>query len=91
MLYDVWMARDRKSCFPRRFGAEQEPVPLVNAMRRRPHMSALWGDQTGQTSLEWALLLACFGLPMVYVLGMLLSVLAEHFRMVTFLESLPFP
>jgi len=51
----------------------------------------LSGDQTGQTSMEWALILACFGLPMVYVFGLLLSALAEHYRMITFFETLPFP
>ena len=48
-------------------------------------------DQAGQTSVEWALILACFGLPMVYVFALLLSALAEHYRMITFFETLPFP
>ncbi|MDY6913271.1 MAG: hypothetical protein SVT52_02280 [Planctomycetota bacterium] len=48
-------------------------------------------DQTGQTTVEWALLLACFALPMAYVFGLLLSILAEYYRMVTFLETLPMP
>ena len=48
-------------------------------------------EAVGQTTVEWALLLAAFGLPMVYVFGLLLSALAEHYRMVTFFETLPFP
>jgi len=48
-------------------------------------------DSTGQTSIEWALLLLGFGLPMVYIFAMLLSILAEHYRMTSFIETLPFP
>ena len=48
-------------------------------------------DQTGQATIEWVLVLVAFVLPMVYVLNLLLSVLVEHYRMVTFLETLPFP
>jgi len=48
-------------------------------------------DDTGQTAVEWTLVLAAFGLPMIYVFAMLLSILAEHYRMVAFMESLPFP
>jgi len=48
-------------------------------------------DQAGQTTVEWALILAGFGLPMVLAFGWLLALLAEHYNMVTFLETLPFP
>ena len=48
-------------------------------------------DQGGQTTIEWALLLVGFVLPMIYVFRVLLAVLAEHYMMVTFLETLPFP
>ena len=48
-------------------------------------------DQRGQTTIEWALLLVGFVLPMIYVFRVLLAVLAEHYMMVTFLETLPFP
>jgi len=51
----------------------------------------LAADQAGQTSIEWALIMACFGVPMVFVFGWLLSALAEHYRMVSFFETLPFP
>ena len=59
--------------------------------RRRVTFRALWADEAGQTTIEWTLLLVCFALPMVYVLGLLLSALAGHYRMVTFIETLPFP
>lgn len=48
-------------------------------------------DQGGQTTIEWALLLVGFVLPMIYVFKVLLGVLAEQYMMVTFLETLPFP
>ena len=51
----------------------------------------LRGGESGQTTVEWALLLACFALPMIYVLGLLLSALTSYYRMVTFLETLPYP
>ena len=59
--------------------------------RARARLRELLGDQAGQTTAEWALLLAAFGIPMVYAFGMLLSLLAEHYNMVTFLETLPLP
>jgi len=52
---------------------------------------SLGPDQDGQTTIEWALLLVAFVLPMIYVFRVLLSVLGEHYKMVTFLETLPFP
>ncbi len=48
-------------------------------------------DQRGQTTVEYALLIAVIGLPAITVFGWLLAILAENYRMVTFLELLPFP
>jgi len=48
-------------------------------------------DQRGQASVEWVMLMVAFGLPMVWVFARLLEVLAEYYRMITFLETLPFP
>lgn len=48
-------------------------------------------DQRGQATVEWVLLLVGFGLPMFWVFGRLLEVLVEYYRMITFLELLPFP
>lgn len=50
-----------------------------------------WADQGGTTTVEWALLLVGFGLPMVAVFRLMLAVLAEIYMMVTFLETLPLP
>lgn len=58
----------------------------MTALARRLH-----ADSTGQTSLEWALLMGGFGIPLIYLFGVLVSMLAEHYRMVSFLETLPFP
>jgi len=58
---------------------------LVNILRR------LWADERGQTTIEYAFLLAVIGLPAVGVFGLLVEILAETYKMVTFLELLPFP
>ena len=47
--------------------------------------------QRGQATLEWVILLFAFGLPLTYIVIKLLGILSEHYRMVTFLETLPFP
>jgi len=51
----------------------------------------LHGDRTGQTTIEWALLLVGIGIPLIYVFGLLLDVLAELYKMVSFIVTLPFP
>ncbi len=51
----------------------------------------LHADQGGQATVEWMLILVAFSLPMLWVLRKLLAVLAAHYRMVSFLETLPFP
>jgi len=48
-------------------------------------------DESGQTTIEWVLVVVAFVLPMIWVLNLLLSALVEHYRMVTFIETLPFP
>jgi len=58
---------------------------LGNILRR------LWTDERGQTTIEYAFLLAVIGLPAVGVFGLLLAILAKNYEMVTFLELLPFP
>lgn len=51
----------------------------------------LWADDRGQTTIEYALLMAFIGLPAITMFWWLLVILAENYRMVTFLELLPFP
>ena len=51
----------------------------------------LHSDQRGQTAIEWVLLLVFFALPMIYVFKVLLAVIGEHYRLVTFMSTLPLP
>jgi len=48
-------------------------------------------DPTGQSTAEYVLLLAAFGLPLMYVFAVLLALMSEFYGMVTFLETLPLP
>lgn len=60
-------------------------------MRRRRAIRELPADQAGQSTIEYALLLVAFALPMIYVIRVLLAVLEEHYRLVSFIETLPYP
>ncbi|MFW6132652.1 MAG: hypothetical protein ACOC8F_02055 [Planctomycetota bacterium] len=51
----------------------------------------LHGDQDGATTVEWALVMAGIGLPLFWVFTMILEAVAEDYRMLTFLETLPLP
>ena len=61
----------------------------VFSKNRRP--KPLPAGNAGQTQIEYVLLLATFGLPMIAVFGWLLKLLTEYYGMVTFIETLPFP
>ncbi|MBS3733918.1 MAG: hypothetical protein KGY99_03220 [Phycisphaerae bacterium] len=58
----------------------------MRSLRRQLHTA-----QDGATTVEWALVLAAIGLPLFWVFMMVLDVIAADYRMVTFLETLPFP
>lgn len=58
---------------------------LLNILKR------LHRDQQGQASLEWVLLVAVVGLPLAWFSIYGLLVMAAHYRMVTFVDTLPFP
>lgn len=67
-------------------------------MENAPETKRLFGtlrkalrDQRGQVTIEYTLVLVAFGLPMATIFIWLLGVLSEYYRMVTFLETLPFP
>jgi len=51
----------------------------------------LLADETGQTMVEYGLLVATFGMLMIPVLWMLLAAMAEHYKMVSTLVTFPFP
>ena len=51
----------------------------------------LAGEQSGTTTLEWALLLAALAIPSYVIITMALETLLGHYRMMTVLNGLPFP
>lgn len=59
--------------------------------RLKSQAAGVWTDQAGQSTLEWTLILAVFALPMIWVIRVLLNTIAEYYRMVSFLETLPYP
>lgn len=61
-------------------------------MRRlRDQAGRLGADQRGQMTVEWGLLLAVVFWLVVPTIMYLLAALGELYRMVTFMETLPFP
>ena len=54
-------------------------------------LKRLGADDAGQITVEWALVLVVVALPMYFICAACLKLLVAHFRMVTFLETLPFP
>jgi len=60
-------------------------------MRTPQACRKLLADQAGQTTVEWALILLFFALPMYWVFKQLGEILAAHYKMLTFIETLPFP
>ena len=54
-------------------------------------LAKMSSDDAGQLTVEWALVLAAIALPMYAVILVCLNLLAAHYRMVTFMETLPFP
>ena len=59
--------------------------------KNRPTLRDLHNDDRGVAMVEYWLLLAVFGLPLFFLFGAMLTALTDHYRMVTFLETLPFP
>jgi len=54
-------------------------------------LARLHRDRWGQVTLEWALILAAVALPMYGVFRLCLRLLVAKYRMVTMLNSMPFP
>ena len=48
-------------------------------------------DESGAVTVEWALLIAVFGIPMILLVQQMLQLLGAHYRMMTFLLSMPLP
>ena len=64
-------------------------MKTVKLTRRK--ISAVGCDESGQATIEWVLVVVALVLPIIYFLNIMLNVLVGHYRMVTFLETLPFP
>ena len=54
-------------------------------------LARLHGDVSGQATVEYTLLIAAFGIPLIAMFAVLLDTVAEHYAKVVFLETLPFP
>ena len=59
--------------------------------RIRAFSQRLHRDESGATTLEMMLLAAAVILPSVYVIDLCLDVIVGHYRMITLINSLPFP
>ena len=55
----------------------------------RATVRRLGDDQRGQTTVEWALVLATFGVPLFLLFEYLLRLFADYYGMMTFLLELP--
>lgn len=60
-------------------------------MLGRRWLSKLSADELGQTTIEYALLLAAVALPVMWVFRKGLAILAEIYKMTAYLLGLPFP
>jgi Flp pilus assembly pilin Flp len=56
-----------------------------------PRRVSLHADAGGQAAVEYVLLLAVFGLALLGLARLLLSVLADAYMMTAFLQGLPMP
>lgn len=54
-------------------------------------LGAFLKDESGTTTLEWLLLLGAIALPSVYIFTVCLATIVDYYRMMTTLNSLPFP
>ena len=60
-------------------------------MESKRTFRALMQDESGAVTVEWALLIAVFGIPMILLVQQMLQLLGAHYRMMTFLLSMPLP
>ena len=74
--------------------AQRHPISWRGRHCGRGWRGRVWfalRDQSGATTLEWALLLAAFALPCYFIFKMALATLIEYYRMMTTLNALPYP
>ena len=72
---------------PRPNGRAREACPC-DGNRQPPDLHR---DESAATTLEWALLLAAIGLPSYVIIQLAIDALVGHYRMMTMINSLPFP
>lgn len=48
-------------------------------------------DERGTMTLEYALLLAVIGIPLIAIFAVALDLMVSHYQMTTFLNGWPFP
>jgi Flp pilus assembly pilin Flp len=68
---------------------------MANAHATKPAPAGIWrqlaDEQSGATTLEWALLLAAMAIPSYFIIATALETLLGHYRMLTSMNALPFP
>ncbi len=74
----------------RLFGTLRKGAPKTG-MLRKGTLRKILSDQRGQVTIEYTLVLVAFGLPMATTFVWLGRLLTEYYRMITFIETLPFP
>ncbi len=74
----------------RLFGTLKKGAPK-NGMLKKGTLRKILRDQRGQVTIEYTLVLVAFGLPMATTFVWLGRLLTEYYRMITFIETLPFP
>jgi Flp pilus assembly pilin Flp len=58
---------------------------------RLARRSALCVDDRGQATVEYTLLLAAFGIPLMVLFAAMLRALGQYFQMISLLETMPLP
>lgn len=64
---------------------------LVGSGTKPKTLRALVEDESGTTTLEWLLLLGAIAIPSIYIFTISLNAVVDYYRMMTTLNSLPFP
>jgi hypothetical protein len=64
-------------------------LPGVRALTRL--LGPLLPDVRGASMMETVLLVGAIAIPSMYIMKMALDTLVEHYRMITLVNSLPFP
>lgn len=93
---DEWRKMNGVVAFPGRHGAsawEGRRARRIRGWMKRwlDNARRFLADAAGAVTVEYSLLLATFGIPMILVFRLLLGTLAEYYKTVTFLETLPLP